>query len=190
MSRFKKYSTIVILASLLLYFGFKYFDYFYYSSFKGNDKIKFVHLDTTGLQTYGDLFKLPLFKNKVTFVNVSFYADNVDHKQDLPYFKLLYEKFHDRPFQILYTNSEFDDSWREAKHKKILKNNEAWGLHAKVPEDIRSSMVIKSVDSNQHIMWTYPKYLLVDKYGNIDTFAPRPSKFDLLTKRVEELLTR
>lgn len=187
MTPFKKYTSIIIWTVFISYFGYKFIDYLYYSSFKGDDHTQFIKIDTAGVKTYGDIFKSELFRNKVTLVNVSFYADNVDHQEDLPYFKRLYEKYKGKPFQILYTNAGFDDRLREANHKKIIKQNQTYGLHSFLPYPIINTMCIISDDNKT---WTYPQYLLVDKNGKIDTFAPRPAKYQLLSQRIESLLNK
>lgn len=190
MTTLKKYSVLGLLTLFVGYYGYKTIDYFYYSSFKGNDKIKFLTLDTTGIKTYGDIFKKEQFKGKVTFVALYFYVDNPDFKVDIPYFKKLYDKFDNKPFQIVYTNGGFDDTFRESEQKKIIKQNKISGLHLIVPSFLEMTTVIESVIDGKQTT-TFPKYMLVDKNGIIvDTFAPRPSYFEGLCKSIDSLLTK
>lgn len=190
MKTLKKYSILIFWTALVIYYSYKFIDYLYYSSFKGNDKINFVTLDTTGIKTYGDIFKKDLFKGKVTFVDLYFYADNPHYKIDIPYFKKLYEKFNNEPFQIVYTNEGFDDSFKKSEQKKIVKQNEIWGLHVTVPSFLETSTRIESVIDGKQTT-TYPKYMLVDKNGIIvDTFATRPANFEALSNTIAILLSK
>jgi thiol-disulfide isomerase/thioredoxin len=175
----------IILRSLAIFIVlYLLITYTYYYSFKGNDQIKFIKADTISVKTFGDIFKENIFTNKVTFVDMFFNVNNPDCKSDLPYFKKLADKYHNQPFQILYTNDGSNGFFDNIEQKKGIIKNDLFGYHMTVPPLLEITMEVWQ-DARHSII---PRYMLVKNNIIVDTFATQPSNYNKLCIQIDSLL--
>lgn len=180
-------SNLKIILLIIFFIPFYYlYDYclnYYYS--QPTNKIKFIQVDTVNAKKFNDFLNDSIFKGKVTYIVQSFYIGNPDLKEDFPYFKKLYEKYHHKSFQILYTNDVFRYYFnneinhdQELQHKIGIRKHQLFGNHTKIPFHFETKE------------GSFPRHMLIKDGMIVDTFARRPSNYSELCKKIDELLKK
>ena len=175
---------LLFLIIIFIFFLFRYSEYNNYN--QSTEKIKFIQIDTSSLNSFTDIFKDSFFKDKTTYIVLDFYVWNEDLAKNFPYFKKLSNKYKDKPFQILYTNDGFHgafnhkyDFYKELRHKKGIHKHNLYGYHAVVPSifKFKGDNWLESV-----------RYLLIKDGIIIDTFPPIPYRYKELCEKIDTTL--
>lgn len=165
-------SLMVII--LLIYFISKSVYHHYTDS---TQDIKFIETDTTAIKNFDDMLKDSLFKGKITYMVLEFEPSNNDLREDHPFLRKLYYKYHNEPFQIVYLYKAYYDFFAELRYKLGVRKHNLVGNHLYV------HFYYQFIDKSG----AYPRYVLVKDGIIADSVAARPARFKKLCKSIDSL---
>jgi len=183
----KKLLSILTIASALV-LVYQLLDSYYYKSYNGNKDIVFIEYKGTAEKNYMELFELPQLKGKWLYVTLNLRGDWDLYKPDLEMMDSLYRALSSSNVKFLYTVDSIDKYKHRYDWKKTIKKYELKGFHIDLPEGYEYGLWEDSIEGNSK-RTKIPKYMIVSNKGEIiDKDAPRPSNYNELIKKFNELL--
>lgn len=179
-------SIFTIVSALILIY--ELIDSFYYKSFSGNQDIMFIDFIGSDQKDYLEIAELPELKGKWIFATLNLRGDCDLYKPDLEMMDSLYDELEKSNIAFVYTVDSIDEYNHRYDWKKTIRKYELKGYHIDLPDGYEYKLWEDTFDGNS-TRTKIPKYMIISDKGElIDKWAPRPSNYNELMEKFNDLM--